>query len=223
MSVNRVEEYKASNDAFSNEALSARPAGAPVTTDAIQSGWDAGEKITRPTQGYNKEFKFTEGGFQIVKFIDQDGPFAVYSQHFLNNKEGQKSYISLGLNDPLCVKLGSKPEEKRAFSIVNLSAEGGPQRQMLIASPRLWKALHAAHFSPQGPLTKNYWAMSRSGKMQQTTYHINPVKSRDLMEDWNIDEAAAEAAVASFQPFTRSDLRTPTWEELESIADSLLR
>lgn len=222
MSVNRTEEYTAAADEFSTEAIAARPAGISTPSDAILSGWAAGEQITRPTQGYTKEFKFTEGGFQVVKFLDQDGPFAVYRQHFLNNKEGQKSYISLGPNDPLCVKLGSKPEEKRAFSIVNLSAEGGPQRQMLIASPRLWKSLHAAHFSPQGPLTRNYWALSRTGKQQTTAYHINPVKGRDLMEDWQIDETAAETAVSSATPFTRSDLKMPTWEELEAIADSLL-
>lgn len=221
MPVNRTEEYLPATDEFSASAINDRPAQS--TSTAIQSGWEAGEKITASSNGgYAKDFKFTDGGFQVIKFLDQDGPFAVYKQHFLQNKEGQKSYLSLGPNDPLCIKLGSKPEEKRAFSIVNLSSEGGPQRQMLIASPRLWKALHAAHFSPQGPLTRNYWAVSRTGKQQTTAYHINPVKGRDLMEDWSIDETAAEAAVASFQPFTRADIKTPTWEELEAIADSLL-
>ena len=217
MSVNRTEEYLPETDEFTTDAIAARPTQATAT--AIQSGWSAAE--IAPSGDYPSEFKFQEG-FQVVKFLDEDGPCAVYRQHFLTQKpEGKRSYISLGQNDPLCVKLGSKPEEKRAFSIVNLSAEGGPQRQMLIASPRLFKSLHAAHFSPQGPLTKNYWALSRTGKMQTTAYHINPVKSRDLMEDWNIDEATAEASVASFKPYTRADIKEPTWEELEAVAASL--
>ena len=66
------------------------------------------------------------------------------------------------------------------------------------------------------------WALSRTGKMQTTTYNVTPVKPRDLMEDWNIDEATAEAAVANFKPYTRADLKEPTWEELETIANSLL-
>jgi hypothetical protein len=41
------------------------------------------------------------------------------------------------------------------------------------------------------------------------------------MEDWNIDEATAEAAVASFKPYTRADIKEPTWEELEAVAASL--
>lgn len=214
MAIDRTTTYVPENDEFTMEA---RPQQS--TSSAISAGWSAAE-ITPST--YAEEFRFSEGTYQVVKFLDEDGPFAVYRQHFLTQKtEGKRSYISLGANDPLCTKLGSKPEEKRAFSVLNLSAPNGPTRQMLIASPRLFKSLHAAHFSPQGPLTKNYWALSRSGKMQTTTYHINPVKPRDLMEDWNIDEAAAEAASANAKPFTRADLKEPTWEELEAVAASL--
>jgi hypothetical protein len=94
---------------------------------------------------------------------------------------------------------------------------------MLIASPRLYKSLHAAHFSPAGPLTKNYWAISRTGKMQSTVYHINPVKPRDLAEDWGItDDEAIEKAIAEMVPFERSIIKEPTWEELEAVAASLI-
>jgi len=92
----------------------------------------------------------------------------------------------------------------------------------LIASPRLYKSLHAAHFSPQGPLTKNYWAISRTGKMQTTVYHINSVKPRDLMEDWKINEEEVEKLIADIKPFERSAIKEPTWEELEAVAASLL-
>jgi hypothetical protein len=219
MAINQTDKLVVENDEFSTEAISARPAQA--TSTAVQSGWLAAEKLSAPTREYPTEFKFSET-LQVVKFLDEDGPFAVYKLHFLTQKtEGQRSYISLGANDPLCTKLGSKPEEKRAFSIINLSHPDGPKRQMLIASNRLFKSLHAAHFSPQGPLTKNFWALSRTGKMQTTTYHINPVKGRDLMEDWNIDEVAADAAVAAATPFVKSDLKEPTWEELEAVAASL--
>ena len=221
MGITPTENYVPETDEFSTDAvITGRPE--QTTSTAVQSGWSAAETLTPQGSSFPQNFKFNDG-YQVIKFLDEDGPFAVYKLHFLTQKtEGQRSYISLGANDPLCTKLSSKPEEKRAFSIVNLSAEGGPQRQMLIASPRLFKALHAAHFSPQGPLTKNYWAVSRTGKMQTTAYHINPVKPRDLMEDWQIDEAVAEAAVASSKPYTRADLREPTWEELEAVAASLL-
>jgi len=222
MAVNRTDEYVVDNDEFANsdEPITARPAQSTSTN--VLSGWDA---ATVSSSGdYPKDFKFVDGEIQIVKFLDPNGPFAVYKQHYLDQiKTGKRSFVSLGSNDPLCVKLGSKPEEKKAFSIANLSAAGGPQRQVLTASPRLYKSLHAAHFSPQGPLTKNYWAISRTGKMQTTIYHINSVKARDLAEDWGItDVEAIEAAIANMVPFDRSFIKENTWEELDAIANSLL-
>jgi hypothetical protein len=223
MAVNRTEDYLPETDEFANldTPITERPAQS--TSTVVQSGWDAAETSSAPSGDFPKEFKFNEGEFQIVKFLDPNGPFAIYKQHFLQQiTTGKRSFVSLGANDPLCVKLGSKPEDKKAFTIANLSAPGGVQRQMLIASPRLYKSLHAAHFSPQGPLTKNYWAISRTGKMQTTVYHINAVKSRDLTEDWGLtDIEAIEAQVAELKPYDRSIIKEPTWEELEAIAASL--
>jgi len=220
MAVNRTEEYLPQNDEFDTATIEERPVAA--TTNAVQSGWDAAEKLTTATGDYPTEFKFVDGEFTIVKFIDQNGPFAIYKQHFLQQKTvGKRSYVSLGPNDPLCTKLGSKPEDKRAFTIAVVTPSG-VVRQMLIASPRLYKTLYAAEFSPQGPLTKNYWAISRTGKMQQTVYHLNAVKPRDLMEDWGIDEKTAEEGVAAIKPFDRSVIKEHTWAELEEIANSLL-
>ena len=221
MAVNRTDEYLPENDEFSNSApLTDRPAQS--TSSVIQSGWEAADKASAPAGGYPVEFKFNDGEFQVIKFLDQDGPFAIYKQHFLSQiTSGKRSFVSLGANDPLCVKLGSKPEDKRAFTIAVITPSG-VQRQMLIASPRLYKTLHSAEFSPQGPLTKNYWAISRTGKMQQTVYNLNSIKPRDLLEDWGIDEKMAEDGVAAIQPFERSVIKEHTWEELEEIANSLL-
>jgi hypothetical protein len=222
MAVNRTDEYLPEVDNFEVTAadIAARPAQS--SPSLIQSGWDAAEKSAQPSGDYPVELKFNDGEFQVIKFIDQNGPFAIYKQHFLTQKtSGKRSYVSLGANDPLCVKLGSRPEEKKAFTIANLSAPGGPQRQMLIASSRLYKSLHAAQFSMQGPLTNNYWAISRSGKQQATVYNVNPVKPRDLQEDWNIDPAEAEKFIASVVPFDKSAIKMPTWDELEMVASAL--
>lgn len=222
MSINQG-EYVVENDEFSNSAASITDRPAQATSSSIKSGWDAAAPAVSNNE-FPKDFKFVDGEHQIVKFLDPDGPFAVYKQHFLSQvTTGRRSYVSTGPNDPLITLLGSKPEEKKAFSIVNLSAPGGPQRQILTASPRLFKSLHAAHFSPQGPLTKNYWSLSRTGKMQQTVYNINSVKPRDLSEDWginNVDEI--EALIATMKPFTRADIKEHTVEELEAVARSLM-
>jgi len=201
--------------------IEARPTN--VTSTAVQGGWDAAEKLVTTTlKEFPVEYKHSTT-FQLIKFIDLGGPFASYRQHFLKDKEGRKSYVwdGIGAYDPLETVLKSKPEIKRAFSIVNLSATPF-QRQMIIASPRLYKTLHAAEFSQQGPLTKNYWALSRTGEKQQTVYNLMAVKGRDLQEDWGLNEAEVEAAIAGFQPFTIADIRQDSFAALEELAKSLL-
>lgn len=222
MSVNRTEDYMPKVDEFNiDPVLDARPEQA--TSTAVQAGWEAADKLSVSAGDYPVEFRFNEGEFTVIKFLDPNGPFASYKQHFLQQKtEGKRSYVSLGPNDPLCTKLGSKPEDKRAFTIANLSVPGGPQRQMIVASPRLYKTLHAAHFSPAGPLNKNYWAISRTGKMQQTVYHLTPIKPRDLQEDWGINPEETEKAIAEMKPYERSVIKEHTWAELEEIANQLL-
>jgi hypothetical protein len=93
---------------------------------------------------------------------------------------------------------------------------------MLISGARLYQALHAAHYSPQGPLTKGYWAIVRLGKGPQTNYTVTPIKERDLEEDWNISQKDATAIVESSEVYTRSLIKEYSFEELDEIADSLL-
>lgn len=208
---------KVEDESFSVED---RPTQSTSST-AVQSGWEAAEQLVTAQTEFPTEFKHSET-FQLIRFIDTAGPFANYRQHFLKEKtEGRRSYVCIGDNCPLCLKLNDKPETKRAFSIVNLSAKPY-QRQMLIATPRLYKTLHAGEFSPQGPLTRNYWAISRTGVKQQTVYNLMSVKARDLAEDYGLNDAEVEAAIASFKPFERSEIREDSLAVLTDIAESLL-
>lgn len=197
---------------------------ASKSSSSVREGWGAADEQVAPTgEGFPTELKLNDQ-FQLIKFIDTNGPFAVYSQHFLQQKtEGKRSYVCLGGNCPLCVKLAHRPEKKTAFSVVKI-ADGMLQRQMLIATPRLYKTLHAAEFSPQGPLTKNFWAINRTGKMQQTVYNLMSVKARDLIEDWG-DEVGAmtiediDLALAEMKPFERTAIKDSTYAELLDLAE----
>jgi hypothetical protein len=218
MAINRSYE---SVDTFGEDFdLDARPAQATSSdSTAIKSGWGAAEELA-PQSDFPVDFKHSES-IQVIKFLDENGPCASYKQHFLQQKPGKKSYICLGANCPLCVKLGHKPEDKRVFTIVNLSAEP-IQRQILVATPRLFRNLHQAEFSPQGPLTKIYWGLSRSGEKQSTVYHLTPIKPRDLEEDWGISAEKADAAIASMKPYTAQEVARETpYAELLEIANDL--
>jgi hypothetical protein len=207
--------FDADDDVFDIDDRPANAGGA----SSVASGWASAEAFTAPAGDYPVEFKHTEQP-QVLKFIDPDGPVAVYRQHFLTAKEGKKSYVCLGNGCPLCTELGNRPEDKRAFSVVNLSTAPF-QRQLLIATPRLFKTLHSLNFTPQGPLAKNYWAISRTGVKQTTMYNVNPVKGRDLEEDWGINEAEVNDFLSSVEAYDRSVVKESSFAELLEIAKSL--
>jgi len=202
--------------------IDARPSQATATSTSVQSGWDAAGSLSTSSD-FPTEVKFEENKHQVFKFLDENGPFAIYKQHFLKQKtSGKRSYVCIGANCPLCVKLEDRPENKRAFTVVTLNSPESMQRQMLISGARLYQALHAAHYSPQGPLTKGYWAVVRIGKGPQTNYTVTPIKERDLGEDWNLDADAAAKVVEASDVYTRSLIKEHSFEELDEIADSLI-
>lgn len=222
MGINTPADFSPEVDEFANENITdvdARPESASTPAVNIASGWDAADKSVASKE-YTKDFKVTEQ-LQIIKFLGTDGsPYAIYNQHFLSQiTEGQRSFTCLGQGCPLCIKLESKSERKYAFSIAVLTPAGTSLTRMIV-SPKLYQAISAAHHA-QGPLTSKYWAVARKGQMQNVAYILNPVKGRDLSEDWGIDEAAAEAAIAEMKPFEASSVRVLPLEELESLANSL--
>lgn len=199
-----------------------RPAQSTASSTAVLSGWESADAFAS-TGDYPTEVKFEENKHLVFKFLDQNGPFAIYKQHFLKQKtSGKRSYVCIGANCPLCLKLEDRPENKRAFTVVTLNSTEGMKRQILTAGARLYQALHAAHYSPQGPLTKGYWAIVRIGKGPQTTYTVTPIKERDLEEDWNIDQAKAADIVDVSEVYPRSIIKENTLDELDEIADSLI-
>lgn len=199
--------------------VNARPSGGQPS--AIDEGW--GELSAPRQSSYTVDFKHSEQ-IQVIKFLDAEGPFARYKQHFLKNKAtGKKSYVCLGASCPLCEldpKTGGLAEDKWAFTIANLSADP-IERQILVATPKLYRMLHTLTFSPQGPLPSKYWGISKSGERQTTNYHLTPIKGRDLGEDWSIDEKAAEAAIAEMTPFTKDTISIASYETLAEIAATL--
>ena len=72
-----------------------------------------------------------------------------------------------------------------------------------------------------GPLTNGYWALTRTGKLQSTSYVLNTIKERDLQEDWGIDPIKAAEFIATVKPYDKSAIRVSTYEELERVAQSL--
>lgn len=191
---------------------------APERSSVIQVGWAAAKKVqAKVSKTYASDFKFEED-VQLIKFLSPE-PMS-FSQHWVQ-RAGKKSFVCLGTSEcPLC-RAGNKPENKFAFSIVNLMEEE-PSVQMMTVGIRLCGQLEKLNSDPKtGPLDRMFWAVSKSGVGTKTTYSIMPVKDRDLPEDWDLDVEEVTSALKALKPLGTDALRISTKAELVEIAREL--
>jgi hypothetical protein len=188
----------------------------PERSSVIQTGWAAAKKaVAKSNKTFATDFRFDED-VQLIKFIGNE-PMS-FMQHWVN-RPGKKSFISIGEGDPL-VAVGSKPDQKFAFTVLNLSDED-PQLQLMIVGVRLCGQLEKLDSDKKtGPLNRPdmYWAVSKTGTGTKTAYSITPVKERDLAEDWGIDPVAAAELIKTMKPLGPDALHTSTKAELAEIA-----
>jgi hypothetical protein len=191
----------------------------PDRSSVIQTGWAAARKaVSKPNKEFTTDFRFDED-VQLIKFIS-DEPMT-FMQHWIN-RPGKKSFISIGEDDPL-IAVGSKPDQKFAFTVLNLSDEE-PQVQLMVVGVRLCGQLEKlASNAKTGPLNRSdlYWAVSKSGSGQKTTYSIVPVKERDLAEEWQLDPIACAELIKSIKPLGPEALHMSTKAQLAEIAKEI--
>lgn len=74
--------------------------------------------------------------------------------------------------------------------------------------------------SPQsGPLTKHYWAVSRSGKGATTSYNLQSVRERDLSDEWKINPISEESMGRLMDDtYDSSIVKIPAYADLVAIA-----
>ena len=189
----------------------------------IVSGCDAADDGLSPKKrnsGYPVDVRMSEE-LQLFRFLENE-PFAIYKQFWVE-KEGKKSYVHLGDEDPLEVIAGLTPRPKFAFNVLNLSGDT-PELQVLTASTMLARQLRAANDDPRfGPLTKHYWAISRQGTGPQTVFNLQRVRVTDLEEEWKLDHDEISAVAKEVELHTSDIINVASHEEHLEIARNLVR
>lgn len=153
----------------------------------IKSGWGAAEAVKHADSPFAQRLRVTEDPI-VIKFLE-DEPYASYRQHWIE-RAGQKSFTCIADIDPkgcpLC-DAGLRPSTRFAFNVVLLSNDSEPSVKSYEVGPRVIDQLKNFHNDPrQGPLSKHFWAVSRSGKGATSATNHQLVKERDL-EEWNLD------------------------------------
>jgi hypothetical protein len=193
----------------------------PKIGTTVQQGWEAAEALlTENSTDFPTEFKFSEKP-QLIKFLE-DGPFRVYEQHWIERPTGKKSFVALAENDPFTDILGSKPRSRFAFNVVVLSGEAQGV-QILTAPPTLARLIKKSHEDERkGPLSKEFWEISRMGTGPTTNYTMEFVRGRDLAEEWNLNLDEVQELVARAVPYTADVIRETPRSEMLKIARSLV-
>jgi hypothetical protein len=192
----------------------------PKVGTTVQEGWDAFDSIVKSeTSEFPTDFRFSEEP-QLVKFLD-DAPFASYEQHWIDRPKGKKSFVCIGDACPLCDVLGDKPRGKFAFNIVVLTGDTQGV-QILTAPPSLARQIKKAHEDERkGPLSKEFWEISRLGMGPTTQYTLNFVRGRDLAEEWKLNLDEVQGLVAAAVPFTAEVIRETPRSEMLEVARSV--
>lgn len=197
----------------------------PKRGTTVQAGWTAASALLKkkPSSGESKYptfMKFSEEG-TLVRFLD-DAPFKSYEEHWIDRKEGRRSFVCLGDECPLCTIAGDKPRAKFAFNVLVISDEE-PNTQIMVAVPTLTILLQTAHEDPKkGPLSRYFWEIKRLGTGRETQYTLERVRSTDLAEEWDLDPEEINAAALSAVRYDESAITSTPREELLTIARSLV-
>lgn len=151
----------------------------------LRGGWGSVDTVKQQDSPYAQRMKVTNEP-QVVRFL-QDEPYAAYRQHWINERQGQKSFTCIDnvheQGCPLC-KAGHRPSARFAFNVALLTEEG-PVLRSYEVGPRDIDSLKNFHNHPtQGPLSKHYWAISRTGSGPTSQRAHQMVRERDLEDDY---------------------------------------
>jgi hypothetical protein len=192
----------------------------PTARKIIRSGWGAVDSIKQEDSNYAVRLK-TGPDPIIIKFLE-DAPYASWRQHWVT-RPGQKSFVCRDGMDPkgcpLCDS-GNRPRPLFAFNVILLERGEEPSMRSYEAGTRVIATLRNFNDDErQGPLSKHYWAVSRSGTGPQTQYNHLLIKERDLKEEWSVSPLSDESLEALASKVYDSDIiRVNTFDELSAIA-----
>lgn len=185
----------------------------------IKRGWGAVEQVKQADSPFAQRLKVGDDPI-VIKFLE-DEPYASFRQHWVE-RQGQKSFTCIGDIDPkgcpLC-DIGNRPSTRFAFNVVLIS-DGESFNKSYEVGPRVIDQLKNFHTDPrQGPLSKHYWAVSRTGKGTTSATNHQMVKERDLEDEWNVSPLAepelTRFARAAYDP---EIIQIPSRKDLLSVA-----
>lgn len=163
---------------------------APRQRPTAKKGWDGYDSL-KGSDGQYPEFK--PGKEEVLIKILDDAPFATYRQHWIE-RPGKKSWTCIEEDCPLCDRLGDKPRKMALFNVYNIDDDAV---QVWVAGPSVAGILKKrATNDKTKPINRDdlYWTVTSEKPKGGGAYKytIDPVKARDLSEDFGMDPISEE-------------------------------
>lgn len=148
----------------------------------------AGVTATAKAGGFGADRLVVDETPKLFKILEEE-PYASYSQHWVPNQTGtgNRPYTCYGEDDcPLC-DAGNRPSPTVETNVLWLRPDGPPVVKTLQIGIKAWNDLISKATdknTDEVKLQRNYFAVRRTGKNQQSQTSFQPVKLRDIEEDW---------------------------------------
>lgn len=190
----------------------------------IKRGWGNAEEVKTSDSPFAQTLKIGSEP-QVVKFLEDD-PYTSYHQHWIE-RQGQRSFVCIAKIDPkgcpLC-DAGDRASAKFAFNVALMSEDNDPVLKSYEVGVRIIDSLKNFHLDPrQGPLPKNYWAISRTGTKGSSQTNHQMIRERDLREEWEMDPITEDQfGTLKKNAYTESIVTIPTRKTLMGIASEEL-
>jgi hypothetical protein len=185
----------------------------------IKRGWGNAEQARSANSPFAERLKFAEEPV-LIKFLE-DEPYTSYHQHWIDRKQGQRSFTCIAdINPkgcPLC-DAGDRPSLRTAFNVA-LLIDGEWLVKSYEVGPRVFDSLKNFHQDRRmGPLSRHYWAVSKSGKGGTSQTNHQMVKADDLEDMWDADPIS-DAAMAKLKEkvYDESIVRIPNYNTLKQL------
>jgi hypothetical protein len=194
-------------------------------SSAVREGWGGAHKTRDQAGDFASSFKMENDKTYVVKFLD-DAPYASFRQHWID-RSGKRSFVCPEDPDdpdsPRCslCDAGDKVRAQYSFNIVVLEEDAKPTVKSWDVGIRLFQKFERIHKDDRiGPLTRPYFAVSRTGKGTNADTQLSPIKDRDLWDDYGIEELTdGEIDKLMRKRYDRSIIEVPSRRQLKELAE----
>ena len=190
----------------------------------------------RTNSAFADEFKPGGNNPTLIKILDAE-PFDVYNQHWLEegNAAGNTRHSFVCRDDeyfdddhgcPLC-DVGEPASTYSLFNVLDLTNPRKPEVKVWKTSPAVTDILErASRDKKTSPLNREdvYFEVEMVKKGKKTNWVVQPVKARDLQEDFEMEPLDADE-LSEFTENLFTDrtavTKVDSYDELQELADSL--